>query len=131
MIDLAYERQTSHEQARAQKVQRLGEAGIRSSGPLDPESGAIRAAEQHQEAGDLDPITDLPPVGGYEENHTQNSDGGSEPAEHTTQAKPSPLALPRGRQRRQPLRRAPFTHPRARPGRRRLSRRLAKGHLTA
>ena len=130
MIDLAYERQTSHEQARAQKVQRLGEAGIRSSGPLDPKSGAIRAAEQQQEAGDLDPITDLPPVGGYEENHTQNSDGGSEPPEHATQAKPSPLALPRGRQRRQPLRRAPIHQPLRRRGAQQLLQLLSEGRRT-
>src|SRR2546430_6487383 len=36
--DLTDEREPSHEQACAEKVQRLGEAWIRPSGPLDPRS---------------------------------------------------------------------------------------------
>ncbi len=103
MVDLADQRETAHEQARAEKVQGLGEAGIRSSGPLDPESGAVRTAEQEQEAHDFDAIADLPPVGGNKEHDAQHGDGGPEPPEHATQAQPSPFALPRGRQRRQPL----------------------------
>src|SRR2546430_13485951 len=102
--DLTDEREPSHEQACAEKVQRLGEAWIRPSGPLDPECGAVGAAEQEQEAEDLDCGADMLPVGGDEENPAQYGDGGAEPTQHTTQAQPPPLSLPLGGERRQLLR---------------------------
>src|SRR5437773_12568204 len=99
MIDLADEREPSQEQACTEKVQRFGEVRVRPSGRLNPQAGAVRAAEQEQEADDLDPSADLLPVRGNEQNNAQNRDGRTEPPEHSAQAQPAPPSLPPASQR--------------------------------